>query len=182
MTLCRRAQFKTVYQRHHREDWALAYARLMNADTAMDITQQAFLKLWKAWEAGKPIDNPRAWLMRVARNLAEDHAKSAFRRNGTSPPQVMNDVRAEQPLPDDHAQRREEAGELQVALAKLTERERTLLVMRYTLDMTIRQISEETGIPRATVDGTLKRALRRLRQLLAPSPAADIDPGLTTAS
>src|SRR5262249_56085290 len=80
------AEFDALYQRHSREVWALAYARWMNADTAMDIAQETFLRLWKQWEAGEDIVNPRAWLLRVARNLAEDHAKSASRRNGTHPP------------------------------------------------------------------------------------------------
>src|SRR4051794_2941378 len=66
-----RSEFEELYQRHSREVWALAYARWMNADTAMDITQEAFLRLWKQTEAGEAILNPRAWLLRVARNLAE---------------------------------------------------------------------------------------------------------------
>src|SRR5262245_2432702 len=94
-----RRDFEELYQRHSREVWALAYARWMNADTAMDITQEAFLRLWKQRESGEAILNPRAWLLRVARNLAEDHAKSAFHRNGTHPPQTMNGVQAHGPLP-----------------------------------------------------------------------------------
>src|SRR5262245_4236409 len=92
--------FETLYQRHSREVWALAYARWKNADVALDVTQEAFLRLWKKREEGEKILNARAWLLRVARNLAEDHAKSAFRRNGTSPPQTMNGVqsRDESPL------------------------------------------------------------------------------------
>jgi len=43
----RRGEFEELYGRHGREVWALAYARWMNADTAMDITQEAFLRLWK---------------------------------------------------------------------------------------------------------------------------------------
>src|ERR671932_2916556 len=103
----RTADFEALYQRHSREVWALAYARWMNADTAMDITQEAFLRLWKKWEDGETILNPRAWLLRVARNLAEDHAKSAFRRNGTHPPQTMNGVQANQPLPLERMEREE---------------------------------------------------------------------------
>ena len=75
----RRAEFEALYARHSREVWALAYARWMNADTAMDITQEAFLRLWKQWESGEEIQNPRAWLLRVARNLAEDYSKHAIR-------------------------------------------------------------------------------------------------------
>src|SRR5437879_3649772 len=94
-----RTAFEELYQRHSREVWALAYARWMNADTAMDITQEAFLRLWKKREEGETILNPRAWLLRVARNLAEDHAKSAFRRNGTHPPPTMNGVAAREAEP-----------------------------------------------------------------------------------
>ena len=88
----RRTDFEALYERHSREVWALAYARWLNADLALDIMQEAFMRLWKQWQAGEEILNPRAWLLRVARNLAEDHAKSAFRRNGTHPPQTMNGV------------------------------------------------------------------------------------------
>src|SRR5580658_3385247 len=76
----RQAEFEALYQRHSREVWAMAYARWMDADTALDITQEAFMRLWKQWESGEEILNVRAWLLRVARNLAEDYAKSSFRR------------------------------------------------------------------------------------------------------
>src|SRR3954452_17303 len=101
------ADFEALYARYSREVWALAYARWMNADTAMDIAQEAFLRLWKQWEAGEQIANPRAWLLRVARNLAKDHAKSPFRRTGTSPPMAMNDVRADEPQPIEALEREE---------------------------------------------------------------------------
>ena len=75
----RHAEFDAVYQRHSREVWALVYARWLSADIAMDITQEAFLRLWKQWEHGEPILNARAWLLRVARNLAEDHGNARSR-------------------------------------------------------------------------------------------------------
>src|SRR5437764_14826380 len=97
----RQADFEALHERHSREVWALVYARWLNADLASDIMQEAFLRLWRQWQDGEAILNPRAWLLRVARNLAEDHAKSAFRRNGTHPPQTMNGVRSREPLPDE---------------------------------------------------------------------------------
>ena len=95
----RRADFEAVYQRHSREVWALVYARWLNAEVAQDVLQETFLRLWRQHQDGTRIDNPRAWLLRVARNLAEDHAKSAFRRNGTQPPQTMNGVQGRETLP-----------------------------------------------------------------------------------
>src|ERR1700675_1321181 len=113
------ADFEALYQRHGREVWALAYARWMNADTAMDVTQEAFLRLWKQWEDGEDILNPRAWLLRVARNLAEDYAKSAFRRNGTQPPQTMNGVKGRDILPLEKMEREETFGALRNQLNQL---------------------------------------------------------------
>src|SRR5581483_5068963 len=95
----RRDEFDALYRQHSREVWASAYGRWMDADLALDITQEAFLRLWRQLEDGEAIQNPRAWLLRVARNLAEDHAKSAFRRNGTQPPELLNGVLFSQPMP-----------------------------------------------------------------------------------
>ena len=64
------AAFEDIYERHSREVWALVYARWLNADVALDIMQETFLRLWKQWQDGSDIVNPRAWILRVARNLA----------------------------------------------------------------------------------------------------------------
>src|SRR3954464_6072720 len=115
------ADFETLYERHRREVWALAYARWMNADTAMDVTQEAFLRLWKKLEEGEKILNVRAWLLRVARNLAEDHAKSAFRRNGTHPPQTMNGVQSRDTSPLERLENEETFACVRGLLGELSE-------------------------------------------------------------
>src|SRR5438045_7892360 len=129
-----RADFEALYQRHSREVWALAYARWMNTDTALDIAQEAFLRLWRQWESGEKILNPRAWLLRVARNLAEDYAKSAFRRNGTQPPLTMNGVRGRESVPLDMMAKEETFGQLREELESLAHADREILTLRYALD------------------------------------------------
>jgi RNA polymerase sigma-70 factor (ECF subfamily) len=161
-----RADFEVLYNRHNREVWALAYARWMNADTAMDITQEAFLRLWKKWEDGETILNPRAWLLRVARNLAEDHAKSAFRRNGTHPPQTMNGVQAHQPLPLDNMEREETFGQLREVMRQLPQADREILTLRYALEQDTGQIADLLGINATAVHMRLSRARQRLAERL----------------
>jgi RNA polymerase sigma-70 factor, ECF subfamily len=162
----RHADFEALYDRHSREVWALAYARWLNADTAMDITQEAFLRLWKQWESGENILNPRAWLLRVARNLAEDHAKSAFRRNGTHPPQTMNGVRSKDPLPLECLEREETFGRLRHVMAELSSSDREILTLRYALDYDTNQIAEVFGIEPTAVHMRLSRARQRLAERL----------------
>src|SRR3954454_25282546 len=128
------AEFELLYQHHSREVWALVYARWLNADVAQDIMQEAFLRLWKQRQDGGDIVNPRAWLLRVARNLAEDHAKSAFQRNGTQLPQVMNGVESRQPAPLERMEREEVFGQLREVLDELSPADREILTLRYALD------------------------------------------------
>jgi RNA polymerase sigma-70 factor (ECF subfamily) len=155
------ADFEALYQRHSREVWALAYARWMNADTAMDIAQETFLRLWKQWEAGERILNPRAWLLRVARNLAEDHAKSAFRRNGTHPPHTMNGVKSHDPLPLERLEREETFAQMRKVLEQLSQPDREILTLRYALEYNTDEIAEMLGINTTAVHMRLSRARQR---------------------
>jgi len=159
-------EFEALYQRYSREVWALAYARWMNADTAMDITQEAFLRLWKQYETGERILNPRAWLLRVARNLAEDHAKSAFRRNGTHPPATMNGVQGRETLPLDSLEREETFAQLRTVLEEMPKADREILTFRYALDYETDEIAELLSINPTAVHMRLSRARQRLAERL----------------
>jgi RNA polymerase sigma-70 factor (ECF subfamily) len=161
-----RPEFEALYERHSREVWALAFARWNNFDTAMDIMQETFLRLWRQWEAGEQILNPRAWLLRVARNLAEDFAKSAFRRNGTHPPQTMNGVRSQEPLPLEMLERDETFGRLRVAMEELSKADREILTLRYALDYDTNQIAKVLDKNPTAVHMRLSRARQRLAERL----------------
>lgn len=160
------ADFEALYQRHSREVWALVYARWMNADTALDITQETFKRLWEQWDRGETIRNPRAWLLRVARNLAEDHAKSAFRRNGTHPPHTMNGVRSHDPLPLERMEREETFAQLRGVLEQLSTSDREILTFRYALEYSTEQIADLLGINATAVHMRLSRARQRLAERL----------------
>jgi RNA polymerase sigma-70 factor (ECF subfamily) len=163
----RTAEFEALYARHSREAWALAYARRMDADLALDIVQEAFLRLWKSWEDGENILNPRAWVLRVARNLAEDTAKSSFRRNGTQSPEQLNGVLGHEPQPIDRLEREETFGQLRAQIAQLPESDRTLLTLRYAFDYDAPRIADILGINTTAVHMRLSRARQRLAQKLS---------------
>lgn len=162
-----KAAFEEIYQRHSREVWALVYARWLNADVALDIMQETFLRLWKQWQEGSEIVNPRAWVLRVARNLAEDHAKSAFRRFGTQPPQTMNGVEGRDALPLDGMAREETFGQLRKELEQLPAADREILTLRYALDYDTNEIAEVLEINPTAVHMRLSRARQRLAERLA---------------
>jgi RNA polymerase sigma-70 factor (ECF subfamily) len=162
----RRREFDALYDRHGREVWAVAYARRLDADLALDVTQEAFLRLWKQWEAGDAIANPRAWLLRVARNLAEDHVKSAFHRNGTQEPSVLNGVHAAELPPLDRLARAELFAQIRAGLDELPPADREILTFRYSLDYDATRIAELLGIAVTAVHMRLSRARQRLADRL----------------
>lgn len=165
-TAQRQADFEALYQRHSREVWALVYARWLNADLAMDLTQEAFLRLWKQWDTGETIHNPRAWLLRVARNLAEDHGKSSFRRNGTQSPQLMNGVHGRELPPVEMLEHNELLAQVRAELEHLSPADRQILTFRYALDYDAERIAETLAISITAVHMRLSRARQRLGERL----------------
>jgi RNA polymerase sigma-70 factor (ECF subfamily) len=154
--------FQALYDRHYREVWAVAYARRLDADSAMDVVQEVYLRLWKSAQSGETIHHPRAWLLRVARNLAEDWSKSAFHRNGTQPPQTMNSLRSHGPLPLDVLLTREQLDQVRALLGELPPADREILTLRYALDYATDKIADMLGINSAAIHMRLSRARQRL--------------------
>jgi RNA polymerase sigma-70 factor, ECF subfamily len=172
-----RMNFNELYERHSREVWAVAYARRMDAHAAMDVVQEAFLRLWKQSQGGEVIHNPRAWLLRVARNLAEDDAKSAFRRNGTHPPQTLMSLRSREGKPLDAVVEDEQTSQIRGLLREVSDADREILTLRYAAECSSEEIAETLGIKVAAVHMRLSRARQRLAERLA---AKGVGPGLET--
>jgi RNA polymerase sigma-70 factor (ECF subfamily) len=166
MAARRAAEFEALYERHSKEVWAVAYARWLDADLALDVVQEAFLRLWRCWTEGEQIANPKAWLMRVARNLAEDTAKSAFRKAGTQPPEHLNGVFGREPTPLETMEKAETYARLRSLLQQLPEPDRILLTLRYAVEYDVQQIAEYLEIQTSAVHMRLSRARQRLGEKL----------------
>jgi RNA polymerase sigma-70 factor (ECF subfamily) len=176
---CTRAEFDALYQRYRHRVWATANARLANADLALDVAQEVFLRLWREWEAGRAVLNPKAWLMRVAHNLAEDCAKSAFRRHGTHETWTLGQARGRDPGPLEQAERRELCSNVRQALAALRLPDREILRLRYGNACPVAEIAAalQITVPAATM--RLWQARRRLALYLEdyrplPTPARKV--------
>jgi RNA polymerase sigma-70 factor (ECF subfamily) len=146
------------------------YLVVLDPDIAQEICHEAFLRLWQ--HRGRLGDdaNERAWLMRVAINLAIDHRRSlltALRHRGNEPPAID---------PASAAVSRIEREEMRRAMLRLRRRDRALLALRFEQDLTFPEIGRIFGRPEATVKTWVHRALDRLEKELGgaqPLPAAE---------
>lgn len=144
----------------------MAYARRLDSELARDIMQEAFLRLWREWETGHEILNPKAWLIRVARNLAEDMAKSSFRRNGTIPAERFSGVLSTWPSPIAQLELKERNEQVREVLNELPVGDRDILTLKYALDYDVETIAELLGIQVTAVHMRLSRARQRMAERL----------------
>ncbi len=152
--------FGLLYDRFQPEILRYLTYRTRNAETAEDLTQQVFLKAWQAIprfeQRGVPF---KAWLYRMAHNQMVDH----FRTH--KPTSELGDF----DLPDSADQESallavEMSEALQRALDRLSEDHRQVLVLRFLMEKSAREIGEVMGRKEVTVRGLQMRALQALRR------------------
>jgi RNA polymerase sigma-70 factor (ECF subfamily) len=123
---------------------------------AEDVTQQIFAKLLTTIDRYEPRQVPfSAWILRVAHNAAIDHLRA--RR-----PVPLEEVR---PLHvADDTTGRERFADLRLALAALPDEQRDVLVLRFLIGLTPREVAERIGRSEEAVHGLQHRGRRRLRR------------------
>jgi RNA polymerase sigma-70 factor (ECF subfamily) len=131
-------------------------------DSAQEITQEAFLRLYMVLRAGKAIEYPKAWVYRVAHNLAFDTAQCNSREAVLSDVHMATlasrDQGAEQRLLD-----REWQEGLQAEFQNLSKQQRLCLELRAE-GLRYREIAVALGIQTSTVGRFLGRAMTRLKK------------------
>jgi RNA polymerase sigma-70 factor (sigma-E family) len=143
-----------------------AYLITWDAGEAEDLVQECLFKIARRWPRVRGMVQPRAYARRILVNLAVDGAHSRARRRGeldgapAVPGWAAGDLLAGL----------ETRAELLDALARLTPRQRAVLVLRYFNDLTEAQTAEVLGCSPGTVKSNASRGLARLREVLAPIP------------
>ena len=150
--------FGHLYDRFHPE--ILRYLIVRDRDVAEDIAQQVFLKGWQAIPRYEHRGTPfRAWLYRMAHNQMVDHFRT------TRPTTDLEGVDVpEESEADERLLTAETNGLLQDALARLSEDHRQVLVLRFLMEKSAREIGEIMGRKEVTVRGLQMRALQALRR------------------
>ena len=129
-----------------------------DADRARDLAQDAFARA-----LGQSPDNPRAWVFRVASNLANDEARSAIRRRKHLV-LIKGEAEARQeaaPDPKDQLEQLERVEAVRKALDQLGERDREALLL-WDAGLNYQDIAAATGLAAGALGTTLARARRRL--------------------
>ena len=143
-----------------------AYLITWDAGEAEDLVQECLFKVARRWPRVRRMAQPRAYARRILVNPACDGARGRARRRG----ELDRAAAVPEGPARDLLARLETRAELVDALARLTPRQRAVLVLRYFNDLTEAQTAEVLGCSPGTVKSSASRGLARLREVLAPIP------------
>lgn len=175
---------------HRRELRVHCYRLLGSYDEAEDLTQEAFLRAWRARETLEGVDNPRAWLYKIATNVCLDFLRKHNRRptvyepvpgmdsgGGPPPPQLPwlqpfpDDQLPETPVP--HAEPDEQAVASETlelvfltAIQQLPPRQRAAVILRDVAGWPAQDTADLLGSSLASANSAVQRGRSALREAL----------------
>jgi RNA polymerase sigma-70 factor (ECF subfamily) len=172
MQLVRRGEapaFEVIYDRHASAAFSLAYRIMSTRAAAEDVTQEAFLALWRSGARyDRARGSVRTWILGIVHHRAID----ALRRNKVHDRRRPGDetalerVEAPESTPVEAA-RREEATVMREAMDTLPADQSRVIELAYFGGFTHSQIAEMLETPVGTVKGRMRLGLNKLHDLVA---------------
>lgn len=149
-----------LFRKYNQPIFAYLYRLSNDWELAHDLTQETFLQLLRTADQLPSIENPRAWIYRIATNLAFNTLKR--RQRFTWLPWKLLD---EQHVPsDDPIKRIHQRDEVAKALATLPIKYRAPLLLYSYDDLTVREVATTLNLSEGAVKTRLHRAREMFRQ------------------
>lgn len=139
--------------------------QLGSADLASDVLQETYLRLEGISEIG-PVRSPKAYLFRIALNIANDRRRAESRRLTVDEVDSLLDIPDDRPDAARVIEDRSEVDLLRRAIAELPERRRRVLVLSRIEGVPNREIAERLGVTVRTVEIDLKQAIEHCAERL----------------
>lgn len=154
--------FRGFYTRTSGMIWAYLARATNDPATADDLLQEAYYRLLRSTMAFESEDHRKNYLFRIATNLIRDR----FRRPRIDNAQFPEHGEADIPASGDLAQQTQQRADLKRAMAKLTQRERELVLLAYGQGSTHQEIAGALGLKTGSIKPLLFRARRKLARIL----------------
>ena len=168
-----------IVKQNWRKVFNVAYKFVGKHDEAEDLTQDIFLKIFKALASFDRRANFQTWIISISRNLCIDHYRSVRKERQTIAREV--DTSDLQPASSDRgpyqaAEHQDLRSLLRQALQKLPLTLRTAVVLRDLQELSYQEIADRLGRPEGTVKSRINRGrielAHQLRRLQDKQPAA----------
>src|SRR6476620_475920 len=165
----REASFEELVRRYQRPIAAYVYRMVGDYDSALDLTQEVFIKVYSSLNRYRSEFKFSTWIYKIAHNAAIDHLRRTATREqslvlGPENDQFDLPVESGRPSPEQESERKERRGEIESVVRALPGNYRELITLRHSQDLSYEEIVEVTGLPLGTVKNRLFRAREMMRQ------------------
>ena len=162
--------FASIVATHRRQIFRFLLASTRDVDLSETLTQECFLKAHRHWGSFRGESSAITWLMRIAINLQKDHWRNRrmqfwrqTRTNAVDADDASEWLPSGESSPEQQLLAREQVKRVWQAVNGLSERQRTVFLLRYVEEMDIAEIGRATRLSEGTVKAHLSRALGRVR-------------------
>ncbi len=172
MQLMRRGQapaFEVVYERHSSAAFSLAYRIVGTRNGAEDVTQEAFLSIWRSGARyDRARGSVRTWVLGIVHHRAIDYLRRASVHDKRRASDEGMDERFEaSERTDVEVARRDEAETVRSAIGALPSEQSQVIELAYFGGFTHTEIAEMLETPVGTIKGRMRLGLRKMRDQLA---------------
>jgi RNA polymerase sigma-70 factor (ECF subfamily) len=172
--------FEELVARHRDKVYSRAFSIVRNEDDAIEVSQEAWIKIWQRLQQFQGESSFLTWVTRVVINLCLDYLRKQKRLPSESidqfdedPGRIERQMPAVTPNPTEGLERDELREKIDGALARLSTEHRTALVLHAFENLEYKEIAERMGCSIGTVMSRLFYARRRLAALLAGAGLED---------
>jgi RNA polymerase sigma-70 factor (ECF subfamily) len=159
-----------LFQKHHGEIYAYLVRMLRDPELAADLTQDAFIKAYRAHDSLQDPAHARAWLYQIAHRVALDEIR---RRKIVRFLPWTGESYGTAPSAEHLALEGRLSSDLQRALARIPERQRAALLLAELHDLTGLELASALGVSHVAARALLTRARDSLRRELANEREAE---------
>jgi RNA polymerase sigma-70 factor (ECF subfamily) len=165
-----RAFVEGLFAQHHGEIHAYLLRMLRDPELAADLTQDAFIRAYRAHADLDDVTKARAWLYQIAHRVALDEIR---RRKIIRFIPWSGEARGSAPSAERLVLESRLSGDLERALARIPERQRSALLLAEVHEMTGLELAAAMGTSHVAARALLTRARESLRRALAEERAAE---------
>ena len=159
-----RASIERLYAAHHSEIYAYLARMLRDDELAADLTQETFVKAYRAYDTLIDHNKARAWLYQIAGRTALDELR---RRKIVRFVPWTGESRGEASSAEDMVLRARLSADLERALMRIPPRQRQALLLSELHDLTGVELADAMGVSHVAARALLTRGRESLRQALA---------------
>ena len=158
--------FEGIVAAHYGEISRYLLRAVQRASEADDLSQETFLRAYRAYRALPPEANVRAWLFAIATNLSRNHFRAEKRRLTAHARVRVTRSQTDPDGPEGEAVVNEARAVIEASIDRLPQKQRLAFVMRKVHDLDYDAIGRSLGCSAESARAHVFQALRKIRQSL----------------